>query len=1095
MRYLHSEAVGNLKIRHTKSFSKYTITMKFTKLIKGLFIFLLLLIVLAVAIPYFFQDEIKEKIKADISNHINGKVEFSDVSLSLFKNFPNFSFQMDDFELVGIEEFEGVSLVNADEVGFSLDLMSVFNSESPIQINSVSLIKPDINIIVLENGKSNYDIAKTDPEATTSETDYNFVIQLQKYLIQEGNFTYDDRMGNIFVDMANINHNGKGDFTEEVFDLVTKTNIEKITARSGGVQYINRAKGELDITLHSDLPNMKFTLKENELQINDLALKADGWLELKGDDINMDFNFDAPSNTFKSFLSLIPNAYTKDFANLKTDGKLKLDGFVKGTYNEKSIPAFDLNLDVKDAWFQYPDLPMAVKDIFAKASIKSPNSDLDKMVIDISQFKMLLGSNPFEGKLKLKTPMSDPDIDTEIKGNINFVELANAFPLEGVESLTGTMKADLKMDARMSSIERGDYQNVDMKGIFQLNKFSYKSKDMPPVLIEELAMNFTPQKVDITKFLSKLGKSDLRATGSIDNILAYISPKQTMKGKLEVRSNYFDVNEWMSNSTASETASAPPELSEPVAVFDRFDFDLDAKLNNVDYDVYEMKNMELRGNATSSKISIQKFAMDIGDSDIKATGNITNVFDYLYKNETLNGDIAITSNLLDLNQFMVEVPEANGEVKAKKIADTEAAGPILIPDNIKMNIDANIRKVRYTDLDLKHLKGRIAVEENKAELQNCVASIFGGEMAMDGKYDTADPKKPAFDLKYQIKQWDFQNAFEQLNTFKSIAPIGKFITGKFNSNLEVFGFLGSDMYPDLSSLTADGFLQTIKGAITKFEPLQKLSNQLNINALKNMEIKDTKNWFELKDGRMNLQEFNYEYDGIDMLVSGSHGIDTDMDYKILAKIPRKLWENNAAGKAAGKGLDFLKGEAGKLGVNLDLGDFVDVQINILGTMADPKIKIKPLGSGGKSLKDTAKDVVDQVVTKAKEEVKEKVEDVKKEVIEKVDNKKAELKAKADAEYKKIMATATANANKIKAEAAKLSDKTTKEGYKQAENLIDEAGSNPLKKLAAKKAADVLKKQTDKKADQIVSEGDKRAEQLLDKAKKSAEAARKRILGG
>lgn len=1070
--------------------------MKFTKILKGFFIFLLLLLILAVAIPYFFQDEIKDKIKTDIDNSINAKVDFADVSLSLFKNFPNFSFQINDFSIMGIEEFEGVSLVKADEVSFSLDLMSVFNTEAPIQINSVGLIKPDIDIIVLEDGKSNYDIAKADPEATTTETaDYNFVIQLQKYLIKEGHFTYDDRVGNIFVELENINHNGKGDFTEEVFDLVTKTQIDKITARSGGVQYINKAKGELDITLHSDFPNMKFTLKENELQINDLALKADGWVEIVRDDINMDFNFDAPSNNFKSFLSLVPNAYTKDFANIKTDGQLKLDGYVKGTYNEKSIPAFDLNLLVKDAFFQYPDLPLGVKDIYAKAKIKSPTSDLDNMIVDISKFKMLIGNNPFEGRLNLKTPLSDPDIDTKIKGNINFADLVKAFPMEGVKSLTGMMKADMEADARMSSIERGDYENVNMRGIFQLNKFSYQSKDMPSILIEELAMNFTPKKVEVIKFLSKLGKSDLRATGSIDNILAYISPKQTMKGQLEVRSNFFDVNEWVANSGSTETASPQPEVAEPVAVFDRFDFDLDAKFNNVKYDIYEMKNMELRGHATSNKISIQKFAMDIGDSDIRATGKISNAFDYLYKNETLTGDIKLSSNLLDLNQFMVEVPENDGTIKAQKIADTQAAGPILIPDNIKMNIDANVRKVRYTNLDLKNLKGRVTIEDNKAELQKCVANIFGGEMAMNGEYNTANPEKPAFDLDYEIKQWDFSNAFTQLNTFKAIAPIGEFISGKFNSKFEIFGLLDQEMLPDLTTLTADGFLHTLKGTLNKFEPLEKVGNKLNVKALKRISIKDTKNWFDIKDGRISVQEFNYKYDDIDMLISGSHGFDTDMDYKILAKIPRELWKNNTAGQAAGKGLDFLKGEAGKLGVNLDLGDFIDVQINILGTMKDPKIKIKPLGSGGKSLKDTAKDVVKDAVTKVKDEAKEKVEDVKKEVKEKVEDKTAELKKKADAEYKKIMDKANLSAKRIRSEAKKLSLKTTKEGYKQADKLVSDAGSNPLKKMAAKKAADVLKKETDKKAKKINSEADKKAKQIVAKAKKSADAARKRIMSG
>ncbi len=1074
--------------------AKSTVSMKFKKLLKGIFIFFLLLIVLVISIPYFFKDQIAEKVKSDINNSINANLDFSEVDLSLIRSFPDFSFRMTDFKLEGIDQFEGTSLAAADQVSFSLDVMSVINTEAPIEINSVQLVKPDVDIIVLKDGTSNYDISKVDPDAPAIESgDYNFLIQLKEYSISEGNFTYDDRVNQVFTELNNINHTGKGDFTQDVFDLITKTQIDKITVKSGGIQYINKAKGELDITLHSDFPNMKFTLKENELQINELALKADGYLEIKGDDINMDFNFDAPRNTFKSFLSLIPNAYTKDFAQIKTDGKLKLNGTVKGTYNETSLPAFNLNLDVDNAFFQYPGLPMGVSDIFAKAKINSPSSNLDKMVIDVTKFKMKLGNNPLLGRLKLKTPMSDPDIDTRIKGTLNFADLAKAFPMEGVESLSGSMKADVEADARLSSIEQEDYESVDMKGFLQFSKLSYKADGMPAVLIDALDMNFTPRQVNIEKFVSKLGKSDLRATGSIDNILAYISPNKTMRGKLNIRSNYFNADEWMASPT--ETPTTVTASATPVEVFDRFDFDITGRINKLDYDVYDLKNIVVDGNATSNKISIDNFQLDIGSSDLQGSGTITNVFNYLYKNETLGGDLAVNSDLFDLNEFMVEVPEQDGKVKAQKISNTESVGPILIPDNVNINLDAKIKQVKYTNLNLNNVRGNIKVRDNKAELKNCVANLFKGEMEMDGKYDTSDPKKPAFNLDYQIKQWDFQNAFTKLNTFQKIAPIGEFISGRFNSKFSFSGLLGDDMFPDISTLSADGFFHTLNGAVKSFGPLEKLSNKLNIAAFNNLNLKDTRNWFDIKDGRVELQEFNYKYDDIDMLISGSHGFDTDMDYKILAKIPRELWANNAAGKAADKGLGFLKKEAGKLGVNVDLGDFIDVQINILGTMKNPKIKIKPLGSGGKSLKDTAKDIVDDVVTEAKEKVKEKVDEVKTDVKEKVDNKKAELTKKANAEVKKIMDKANLQAKKIKAEAKKLSDKTKLEGYKQADKLVSDAGKNPIKKMAAKKAADVLKKETDKKAKKIVVEGDKRAKQVVDNARKQADKTKKQILGG
>ena len=159
----------------------------------------LLIITAAFAIPYFFKDQIVEKVKEDINKSVNAKVDFQDVSLSLFRSFPDFSFQLSDFEITGIEEFEGLKLVAAENIDFTLDLMSVIQAERPIEIHSFLLDKPEVNIKILRNGKANYDIAKIDSIATSTTTQssetYNFLIKLKEYAINQGSFVYDDKPG------------------------------------------------------------------------------------------------------------------------------------------------------------------------------------------------------------------------------------------------------------------------------------------------------------------------------------------------------------------------------------------------------------------------------------------------------------------------------------------------------------------------------------------------------------------------------------------------------------------------------------------------------------------------------------------------------------------------------------------------------------------------------------------------------------------------------------------------------------------------------------------------------------------------------------
>ncbi|MFT4666249.1 MAG: hypothetical protein ACI9RM_000905 [Ulvibacter sp.] len=1060
--------------------------MKFSKILKGFFLILLLLIIAALAIPYFFKDQIVERIKTDINKNLDATVDFTDVNLSLLRSFPDFNFAMSNFTLTGNAPFKDIELANIKGMELDLNLMSVINSADPIQINTVQLTEPKIHLIILKDGKSNYDIAESSETEEPAE-EFSFLVKLKEYSISKGDFIYDDRQAGTYLAMKNLNHDGNGDFTQDIFDLVTKTSIDELTARSGGITYLNKVRTDMAITFKADLPNNTYTLKENEIKLNALVLKTDGSIQLDGDATNLDLTFEAPGNKFKDFLSLIPHAYTKDFADIQTSGKLSFNGLVKGKYTDKTMPSFKVDLKIDNGQFKYPDLPLAVKNINTVVAINSPSSNLDDMLIDISNFVFDLGTNPMQGYLKLKTPISDPDVDTKIKGVLNFSDLAKAFPMEGVTALTGILKADVKVKTKLSTIDRGDYDKVDMSGILQFNKINYKAENMPPVLIEELAMRFTPQKVLINRFLSKLGKSDLRATGEIDNILALISPDKTMRGDFKIESNYFDANEWLSGEP-TEAADAVAE--EEVEVFDQFDMKIKAKFRAIDYDIYKLKNVYVDGRVSPSEVQFVRAETEIGESDVKLTGVFNNVFPYLYEGEVLTGDLAISSKYLDLNPFMVEVEVASDEPRAENIAETTSA-VLRVPERMDIKVDANLKKVRYTDIDLKNLRGKIVVAEEVATLDGFKADLLGGSMGMTGSYNSADVAKPLFDMDYSIKDFKFQEAFKSLNSVKTFAPIAEYIEGTFNTTLKLKGSLTDEMYPDMNALTADGFLQTINGTLKNFGPLQKVADKLNISALKSLNIQDTKNWFDIVDGKMVLREFDYSHKGIDMVIGGSHGLNQDMDYNILAKIPRAMWSGNSAGQAAGKGLDFLNGEAGKLGVNLDIGDFIDVQIKVLGDVKNPKIMIKPIGSGGKSLKETASKIIKDVVADVKTEIKDKVDDKKQDLKAKADAEKAKLKAKADAEIAKIMKEARKNAGKIRSESKKLSERTKKEGYAQADALVKKAGNNFIKKAAAKKSAEILKKETDKKTKKIVDEGDKRAVQIMKKAEDQSDRIRKK----
>lgn len=1052
---------------------------KFGKIIKiGLItlgVFFLLIIAAAIAIPYFFRDELLELTKKEINKNINAEVNFSDVGLSVWKNFPDITFTLNDLEVTGVDQFDGINLASIGKLDLSMDIMSVIQKEEgqPIEVHSIGLVEPDINILILRDGSANYDIAKSTGETEESTEPTEFQLALSEYFIKDGKIVYDDRQGGSYLKIEGLNHSGKGNFTESIYDVLTTTKMDGLTVSSGGMSYLKSAKVNADITVNADMNNSKFTLKENTIDINALRLDLDGFVQPKGNDVNMDMSFNAPSTRFKDFLSLIPGAYTKEFQDVTADGTFKLKGNAKGTLNETALPSFNVDLDVADGSFQYPDLPMGMKDINTNIKVVSNSSDLDNIAIDITKLHLLLGKNPFDAQLKLRTPLSDPDVDAIVDGIIDLEDISKAFPIEGVESLKGKITSDIAIKTKMSYIDNEEYEKVDMEGKLKLEDMDYASEGMPHVLVNLAQMDFTPQNVKLNEFDAKIGKSDIKASGTLDNILAYFSPGKTMKGKLKLRSNYFDANEWLTEEEETTgPAPTPTPTGEPTEVFDQFDFELDAEMKKISYEEDELLNTVAKGSFTPQKIDLKQLSTQVGKSDIKIDGELTNIFGFLFDNEIIGGNINLSSNLLDLNELLgydeaaEPAPESNASRKATTVGEAEADGIILVPEYLDVTLNTNIKEVLYTNLDLKNMKGRVDVKNEEVSLSDVAVDLLGGRMQLTGGYDTKDKAKPTFALGYDIDRFDFQKSFNTFNTFKAAAPIGEFVKGLFNSKLNLTGVMGKDMMPDLNTLSADGDFLTIDALIQNFIPLKEVSNKLNIKYLNDdIRLTNTMNKFKIKDGRVLLDEFPFKYKDIKMRVGGSHGFDQSIDYVMSMDVPLALIEKGKVAGYAESGRDFLNGIAGKAGINLDnlnLGDMVQIDLKLTGPMTKPNVKVvkvKMSDSEGNSVKDALvdgiKDIVDDKIQEGKDLATEKAE----ELIDKANDKAEEA----------IDQVKDVAEDKIKEATDKVKDQVKDQVEDKVEEVVGDKvkdASDKVKDQVGDKIDDALEGKADDVKDQV-----------------------------
>ena len=181
-------------------------------------------------------------------------------------------------------------------------------------------------------------------------------------------------------------------------------------------------------------------------------MSFDGWFKMNDDNYAMDIAFSSPENTFKSLLSLVPGMYSEGFGDIKTEGDLKFSGFVKGVYSDTQLPAFNVNLNVLNAMFQYPDLPTPISNINLDMLVDNKDGIIDNTVIDIKNLHMDFGSNPFDARA-LISKLYPTTVDANVKARLNLAELNKMFPVQGLE-MRGNYSIDLTAKGVYDSLKK-----------------------------------------------------------------------------------------------------------------------------------------------------------------------------------------------------------------------------------------------------------------------------------------------------------------------------------------------------------------------------------------------------------------------------------------------------------------------------------------------------------------------------------------------------------------------------------------------------------------------------------------------------------------
>lgn len=659
-------------------------------------IFLILLI-----LPFAFKGKILKMAQEGASSSVNATIKFDDdLSLSLIRNFPNLSVGVNNLKVIGIDSFKHDTLFSAPEIRMTIDISSLMGSNKPISIRRIYLKQPRLNVVVLKSGKANYDIAKPDTTTKTVDTSKSapIALKLKDVEIEDGNISYNDQSMGVEMVSGGSNLLLQGDFENNIFVMNTELGSKNLNINFGGMTLVSKSVLDVKTNIDVDLNKMRFAIKDIAVKMNELPLDAKGWLQMNENNMDMDFAVNAPTSDFKAFLSVVPGCFTKDFASVKTSGKMGIKFGIKGVMDSLRMPATHLELKVDNGSFQYPSLPAGISGINVDFKFDNADGNPDHSIVDLKKFQLNFGGEPLDASLYLTTPISNAYAKGGLKTALHLEKWLKLMPLEANTNLKGEINADFNFEGHYSELVPGKMQDLKAAGHLTINNLLYTSPSTLPLSLNNLNVSINPKEVALASMDLGYGKSTISASGKITNMLGYAFNGETLHGNLAIASKSIDLNEWMNSIPAStepakvDTAAAPMSA---VELPKNLDFVFTATAGKMIYQNYNLTGCMAKATINNGLLTVDPIKASLWGSTFEM-----NKTTYAYEK---GGDpkVASTISLLNLNPKNITENVEMVNKYAPIIKEIEGLA------NLKMGMTTNLTKEMGVDLNSVFADGNL----------------------------------------------------------------------------------------------------------------------------------------------------------------------------------------------------------------------------------------------------------------------------------------------------------------------------------------------------------------------------------------------------
>jgi len=871
------------------------------KILKWTGISIVAILFLMFIIPILFPGTISQQVKIFANKHLAGKLDYKKTHLSFFRHFPSLTVSVDDLVLQGSKPFQNDTLLSAKEVAAGINLKNlIFDGE--VNIDEIYVTDANANVFVNSKGEANYNVYVSKPSEKPKDTTATGAsIKLDLIKFRNFNIKYNDHSARILVDAKGLNYTGKGGLSQDIFDLETDLDIDKVDFSLNRIYYAKQKSLHADLITRINTNALTFVLRKNELRINDLPLKFTGFLSILKDGYNLNIEAASEKTTIRDMISVLPPQYLDWAKDTKIEGNSDLFFSLKGRFSEQKNlkPRLKARLFVKDGFVSNGKAPVPMNHLNMDLNVDLPSLDTEQLGLDLRNLSFDLGSNNnFKAAVQTKG-MNEMQVKAKIKGVVDLQTLNNALGLKDID-VRGLMNTDIKANG-IFSLDKKLFPKTD--GYLNLKNGWLKTKYYPnPIQNINIVANiintdgtFKSLGVKLDPFKFDFEGNPVFINADLQNFEDVLY-KVKAKGVLNVGRIYkvfakkgLDI----SGLIMADLSLNGRQSYATTGQYSKLDNKGNLILKNIKATTeYLPKSFYIKeGNFQfeNEKMWFRKFFATYGKSDFALNGYLLNTINYFIERKgTLHGKFGLNSNYILIDEFMAlkngDNTDKSIEVEYAKVENPKSSGVVIVPKNLDVSMDVNTKKVEFKGLGLNHLIGIASVNAGQVYLKNTSFDVVGSRMNIDARYQDESPLTANYDVALKVLDFDVQRAYKEIDMVREMATAAKNVKGIVSVDYKLKGDFDKNMAPIYPSLEGGGVVNLRDVEVKNLKILSAVGDNIGAKAFNDPNMKGVNIETHIKNNLIHVDKFTFKVSILRPTISGTTSFNGLLDLRIRVGI-------------------------------------------------------------------------------------------------------------------------------------------------------------------------------------------------------------------